>query len=181
MRNLARRHKSRTPELCLRAQNLRSLPPSPEHDLIRKLHRMAVEWAQYFEYPRYPLVVPPLGGGVEIERHRVVIIGAGPTGMTLALELASYGVASLVLEADDRVCLGSRATCISRRSLEILTRIGAQRQFLAKGLGWIGGRSFYRNTEVFQLQMRHDENQKFPPMINLQQCYTEKFLIEAVE
>jgi 3-(3-hydroxy-phenyl)propionate hydroxylase len=111
----------------------------------------------------------------------VVIIGAGPIGLTLALELASYGVASLVLEADDTVCLGSRATCISRRSLEILTRVGAQRQFLAKGLGWTGGRSFYRNTEVFQLQMRHDENQKFPPMINLQQCYTEKFLVDAVQ
>src|SRR4051812_42533107 len=141
---------------------------------------MTVEWAEYFEYPRYPLIVPPLHAGIESRRHRVVIIGAGPIGLTLALELAGYGIASLVLEADDTVCLGSRATCISRRSLEILTRVGAQEQFLAKGLGWTGGRSFYRNTEVFQLQMRHDENQKFPPMINLQQCYTEKFLLDAV-
>ena len=29
--------------------------------------------------------------------------------------------------------------------------------------------------------MAHDENQKLPPMINLQQCYTEKFLLDAVE
>jgi len=142
---------------------------------------MPLEWAQYFEYPRYPLSVPALEAGVEAKRHRVAIIGAGPIGLTLALELAGYGIASLVLETDDSVCLGSRATCISRRSLEILTRVGAERQFLAKGLGWTGGRSFYRNTEVFQLQMGHDENQKFPPMINLQQCYTEKFLLDAVE
>src|SRR3954447_26248008 len=146
-----------------------------------ELVTMTVEWAEYFEYPRYPLIVPPLHAGIEARRHRVVIIGAGPIGLTLALELAGYGVASLVLEADDTVCLGSRATCISRRSLEILTRVGAERQFLAKGLGWTGGRSFYRNAEVFQLQMGHDQNQKFAPMINLQQCYTEKFLLDAVE
>src|SRR5215203_6255727 len=147
----------------------------------RKLPRVPIEWAEYFEYPRYPLIVPPLEAGIEASRHRVVIIGAGPIGLTLALELAGYGIASLVLEADDTVCQGSRATCISRRSLEILTRLGAERQFIAKGLGWTGGRSFYRNTEVFQLHMGHDENQKFPPMINLQQCYTEKFLVDAVQ
>ena len=141
---------------------------------------MPIEWAEYFDYPRYPLVVPPLAAGIEAKRHRVAIIGAGPIGLTLALELANYRVASLVLEADDTVCLGSRATCISRRSLEILERVGAERPFLAKGLGWTGGRSYYGNSEVFRLQMRHDENQKFPPMINLQQCYTEKFLLDAV-
>ena len=141
---------------------------------------MPIEWAEYFDYPRYPLVVPPLAAGVETKRHRVAIIGAGPIGLTLALELANYEVASLVLEADDTVCLGSRATCISRRSLEILERVGAERPFLAKGLGWTGGRSYYGNSEVFRLQMRHDENQKSPPMINLQQCYTEKFLLDAV-
>ena len=81
---------------------------------------MPIEWAEYFEYPRYPLSVPALEAGVEAKRHRVAIIGAGPIGLTLALELAGYGIASLVLEADDTVCLGSRATCISRRSLEIL-------------------------------------------------------------
>jgi 3-(3-hydroxy-phenyl)propionate hydroxylase len=142
---------------------------------------MPIEWAEYFEYPRYPLTMPALAAGIEVKRHRVVIIGAGPIGLTLALELAGYGIATLVLEADDTVCRGSRATCISRRSLEILTRVGAERQFLEKGLGWTGGRSFYRNTEVFQLQMGHDENQKFPPMINLQQCYTEKFLLDAIQ
>jgi 3-(3-hydroxy-phenyl)propionate hydroxylase len=141
---------------------------------------MRIEWAEYFDYPRHALVMPRLAGGIDERRHRVVIAGGGPTGLTLALALARFRIPSVVLEADDTVCLGSRATCISRRSLEILQRVGAHEAFVAKGLGWTGGRSFYRNTEVFQLQMPHDEDQKFPPMINLQQCYTEQFLVDAV-
>lgn len=141
---------------------------------------MPIEWAEYFDYPRHPLVLPTLVDGVDARRHCVAIVGGGPTGLTLALALARFRIPSVVLEADDTVCLGSRATCISRRSLEILQRVGAHEAFVAKGLGWTGGRSFYRNTEVFQLQMPHDEDQKFPPMINLQQCYTEQFLVDAV-
>ena len=142
---------------------------------------MPIEWAEYFEYPHYPLRLPALRDGTEAGRHRVVIVGAGPIGMALALGLANYGVASLLIEADDTVCVGSRATCYSRRTLEILDKLGAASAMLAKGLAWTGGRSFHRNTEVFRLRMPHDENQKFPPMINLQQCLAEKFLLDAVQ
>jgi len=142
---------------------------------------MRIEWARYFEPRHYPLILPPLRGAVDAKRHTVAIVGGGPIGLTLALALARYGIASLVLEADDTVCLGSRATCISRRSLEIFAQLGAEQAFVSKGLPWTGGRSYYGNTEVFRLQMPHDENQKFAPMINLQQCYTEQFLLDAVE
>jgi len=142
---------------------------------------MQIEWARYFDARRYPLTLPPLVAGADPKRHRVAIVGGGPIGLTLALALARYGIASLVLEADDTVCLGSRATCISRRSLEIFAALRCHESFMTKGLPWTGGRSFYGNTEVFRLQMPHDENQKFPPMINLQQCYTEQYLVDAVE
>jgi 3-(3-hydroxy-phenyl)propionate hydroxylase len=139
-----------------------------------------IEWATYFEYPRFPLRVPTLRNGVEVRRHTVVIVGAGPIGMSLALGLANYGVSSLLIEADDTVCIGSRATCYSRRTLEIWEQLGIAGPILAKGLGWTGGRSFYRNTEVFQLRMPHDENQKYPPMLNMQQCVAENFVLDGV-
>ena len=65
--------------------------------------------------------------------------------------------ASVILEADDTVCVGSRAACISRRSLEIIERLGALPAFLAKGLPWTGGRSFYKTDEVFRFEMPHDD------------------------
>ena len=86
-----------------------------------------------------------------------------------------------MIEADDSVCFGSRAICISRRSLEIIERLGALHGFLEKGLPWTGGRSFYRDTEVLHFMMPHDENQKLPPMVNIEQYYIEQFLLDAAE
>jgi 3-(3-hydroxy-phenyl)propionate hydroxylase len=111
----------------------------------------------------------------------VVIVGGGIAGLTLALDLAVQGQRSVVLEADDSVCFGSRAICFSRRSLEIFERIGVLEPMLAKGLPWTGGRSYYRNTEVLQFQMPHDRRQKLAPMINLQQYYVEEYLVRALE
>jgi 3-(3-hydroxy-phenyl)propionate hydroxylase len=134
-----------------------------------------------FHYTRYKPWIPPLEqGGVEPGRHPVVIAGGGPVGMALALGLANHGVRCVVLEADDTVCVGSRAACISRRSLEIMARLGVLPAFMAKGLPWSVGRSFYRTAEVFRFEMPHDERQKLPPMINLEQYYIEQYLLEEI-
>lgn len=111
----------------------------------------------------------------------VVIVGGGPVGLTAALGLARHGVRSVLIEADDSVCTGSRAICISRRSLEIIERCGALDAFLGKGLAWTGGRSFYRSDEVLHFTMPQDANQKLPPMINLAQYHIEQFLLDAAE
>jgi 3-(3-hydroxy-phenyl)propionate hydroxylase len=133
-----------------------------------------------FRYTRFEPVLPALEDGVEPGRHPVVIAGGGPVGMSLALGLANHGVRSVILEADDTVCVGSRAACVSRRSLEIVERLGALPAFLAKGLPWTGGRSFYKTGEVFRFEMPHDERQKLPPMINLEQYYIEQYLLDAI-
>lgn len=134
-----------------------------------------------FHYTRYKSWTPPLEqDGVEPGRHPVVIAGGGPVGMALALGLANHGVRCVILEADDTVCVGSRAACISRRSLEIMERLGVLQAFMAKGLPWTGGRSFYKTAEVFRFEMPHDERQKLPPMINLEQYYAEHYLLEEI-
>ncbi|MDP3413635.1 MAG: FAD-dependent monooxygenase, partial [Polaromonas sp.] len=62
----------------------------------------------------------------------VLIAGGGPVGLTLAALLSSYGIASLVIEADDSYCSGSRAICMSRRSQEILGWVGADKSLVSK-------------------------------------------------
>ncbi|MDM0115751.1 FAD-dependent monooxygenase [Variovorax sp. J22R133] len=133
-----------------------------------------------FHYTRFATWLPPLEGGMEPGRHPVVIVGGGPVGMATALGLANHGVRSVILEADDTVCVGSRAACVSRRSLEIVERLGALPDFLNKGLPWTGGRSFYKTQEVFRFEMPHDERQKLPPMINLEQYYIEQYLLDEI-
>jgi 3-(3-hydroxy-phenyl)propionate hydroxylase len=132
-----------------------------------------------FEYRRH--APPPVDAPAEAATHPVAIVGGGIAGLTLALELAVQGLRSVVIEADETVCVGSRAICFSRRSLEIFERIGVLEPILAKGLAWTGGRSFYRDTEVLRFSMPHDRLQKLPPMINLQQYHVEEALVRALE
>ncbi|MGF6770787.1 3-(3-hydroxy-phenyl)propionate hydroxylase [Paraburkholderia sp. GAS199] len=134
-----------------------------------------------FTARQYPASVPPLVDGRDPARRAVAIVGGGPVGMTLALALARQGVRSVLIEADDSVCTGSRAICISRRSLEIFKRLGVVDGFLKHGLPWTGGRSFYRDTEVFRFAMHQDEEQSLPPMVNIAQYQIEQLLLDEVE
>lgn len=110
----------------------------------------------------------------------VLIAGGGPVGLALAALLARHGVASRVIEADDGFCTGSRATCISRRSQEILAWAGAEHGLVATGLPWTGGRSFWRRTEVLRFQVLREPTQRFAPMINIQQYHVESFVDAAL-
>jgi 3-(3-hydroxy-phenyl)propionate hydroxylase len=112
-------------------------------------------------------------------KSSVVIIGGGPVGLSLASLLAAKGVYSVVVEADASYCTGSRAICLSRRSLEIMGWMGAESAIAAKALPWTDGRSFYQETEVLNFTMPHDPGQRFFPMVNLQQYYVEQFALEA--
>lgn len=109
----------------------------------------------------------------------VLIAGGGPVGLTLAALLASHGMASVVIEADEGYCTGSRAICMSRRSQEILGWVGADKPLVETGLSWVGGRSYWRNTEVLHFQMPSDPTQRFAPMVNIQQYHVEAFAHQA--
>jgi 3-(3-hydroxy-phenyl)propionate hydroxylase len=111
----------------------------------------------------------------------VLIAGGGPVGLALAALLARHGVSSLVVEADEGYCTGSRAICISRRSQEILWTAGAGPALAAKALPWTGGRSYWRNREVLHFEMPSEPTQRFAPMVNIQQYHVEAFVHEALK
>jgi 3-(3-hydroxy-phenyl)propionate hydroxylase len=111
----------------------------------------------------------------------VLIAGGGPVGLTLAALLASFGIRSVVIENDPSYCTGSRAICMSRRSQEILGWVGADKPLVDKGLSWVGGRSYYRDTEVLHFQMPNDPTQRFAPMVNIQQYFAEQYAHEAAQ
>ncbi|SOZ37865.1 FAD-dependent oxidoreductase [Cupriavidus neocaledonicus] len=131
--------------------------------------------------PRLPVppAPPPASSRPWPQRIPVLIAGGGPVGLTLAALLARQGIAALVVEADDGYCAGSRAICMARRSLEILGWAGADRATVATGLPWVGGRSYYRDTEVLHFQMPSEPGERFAPMVNIQQYYLEAFAHDA--
>ncbi len=111
----------------------------------------------------------------------VLIAGGGPVGLSLAALLAKQGIAAWVIEADTGYCTGSRAICVARRSQEIFSWLGAEQLLLAKGLPWVGGRSYFRDQQVLHFQMQTDLHQRFAPMLNIQQYYIEQFAHQAFE
>ncbi|MFW9595942.1 MAG: FAD-dependent monooxygenase [Macromonas sp.] len=114
-------------------------------------------------------------------RKQVVIVGSGPAGMVTALELARHGVPSVVLSAELQFSQGSRAIVFTRRSMEILQQVGVAERMTAGGLPWRFGNSFYRNQLCFRMEAPHDADDRFGPLLNVQQQYMEEYLHDACQ
>jgi 3-(3-hydroxy-phenyl)propionate hydroxylase len=131
-------------------------------------------------YERKPFPHRPAPGLTAPEpRHPMVIVGAGPVGLALALDLARRGQRVTLLDDNDVVSTGSRAICWSKRSLEILDRLGVGARCVAKGVTWQVGRTFHRETQVFEFDLLPEAGHKMPAFVNLQQSYVEQYLAEA--
>jgi 3-(3-hydroxy-phenyl)propionate hydroxylase len=129
-----------------------------------------------YDYRPFPYTPPP-GLTAAEPRHKVVIVGAGPVGLALAVDMAQQGVASVVLDDNNVVSVGSRAICWSKRSLEILDRLGVGAKCVEKGVIWKVGRTLHRDQEVWNFDLQPDPGHKMPAFVNLQQYYVEDFLV----
>lgn len=131
----------------------------------------------YFDYQVYPATPRPASP----QTAKVVVAGAGLIGRATALELARLGVPCVLLEAEQQMCEGSRAVVFTRRSMEILQQIGADKAVTALGLPWRHGNSFYRGQRVFRMEAPHSGDERFAPMTNLQQQFLEQALAGRVQ
>jgi 3-(3-hydroxy-phenyl)propionate hydroxylase len=111
-------------------------------------------------------------------RRPVVIVGAGPVGLTAAIDLAQRGIASVILDDADRIGGGSRAICFSKRSLEIMDRLGLGDRLVEKGVTWKVGKVFLGEHQVYAFDLLPEAGHRMPAFINLQQYYLEGYLVE---
>jgi 3-(3-hydroxy-phenyl)propionate hydroxylase len=110
--------------------------------------------------------------------HPVVVVGAGPVGLSLAIDLAQRGQKVLLLDNDDRLSSGSRAICFAKRTLEIWDRLGVGDRCVAKGVSWNVGRLFRSDEQVYQFDLLPEPGHERPAFINLQQYYAEAYLLQ---
>src|SRR5436305_8233637 len=109
----------------------------------------------------------------EPARHPIVIVGAGPVGLSAAIDLAQRGRDIVLLDDADRIGEGSRAICFSKRSLEYWDRLGVGGRMVEKGVVWSVGRIFHGASQLYQFNLLPEEGHKRPAFINLQQFYAE--------
>jgi 3-(3-hydroxy-phenyl)propionate hydroxylase len=134
-----------------------------------------------FAYPRYDFQPTPDQLAATPQRHPVVVVGAGPVGLALAIDLASRGRKTVLLDDDTGVSNGSRGLCYAKRTLEIFERLGCATPMLAKGVTWQVGKVFHGPAQIYAFDLLPEGGHRFPAFINLQQYWLEKFLVDHAQ
>jgi len=119
--------------------------------------------------------------GADLAEHPVVVVGAGPVGLSFAIDLAQRGHGVVLLDDADRIGEGSRAICFSKRALEYWDRLGVGGRMVDKGVVWSVGRIFHGASQLYEFNLLPEQGHKRPAFINLQQFYAEAYLVDRVE
>ena len=89
----------------------------------------------------------------DMAHYPVVVVGAGPVGLSLAIDLAQRGQGVVLLDDADRIGEGSRAICFSKRSLEFWDRLGIGQRMVDKGVVWSVGKIFHGASQLYQFNL----------------------------
>lgn len=82
-----------------------------------------------------------------MNNKQVLIVGAGPVGLVMALQLARNGISTRIIEQLEQPLPYCRALGITARTLEIYEAMGIARQMIEAGI-WITGRHVIINGEA---------------------------------
>ncbi|WP_370615681.1 FAD-dependent oxidoreductase [Mumia qirimensis] len=115
----------------------------------------------------------------ETARVDVLVVGAGPTGLTLALELSAHGVDVAIVDAAPDAVHESRAMVIQARTLEVLDRHGVADDLVAAGDDatsvTVHGRRREATIRLFDAAVGETA---YPFLLFLSQAETERILAE---
>jgi 3-(3-hydroxy-phenyl)propionate hydroxylase len=119
--------------------------------------------------------------GAGVAEHPVVVVGAGPVGLSFAIDLVQRGHKVVLLDDADRIGEGSRAILFSKRSLEYWDRLGVGQRMVDKGVAWSVGKIFHGASQLYQFNLLPEPGHKRPAFINLQQFHAEAYLVDRAE
>lgn len=124
---------------------------------------------------------PPSSPGL-IEQAPVTIVGGGPVGLAMALDLGLRGHPVVLLNRLDFIVAWSKAICFSKRTLDILDRLGVGQAVVDRSVVWNVGKVFWgdRKDPIYQFDMLPVKDQKRPGFVNLQQYHLESILLDAL-
>lgn len=113
-----------------------------------------------------------------VVRRPVVVVGAGPVGLAVSIDLGLRGIPVVLIDDADSIGEGSRGICWAKRTLEIFDRLGVGERLVERGVTWKLGKVFHGDDLVFAFDLQPEAGHKMPAFINLQQFHVEKALVE---
>jgi len=113
-------------------------------------------------------------------KTQVVIIGAGPTGLSLAAQLLRYKIGFIILERNEHSTLLSKAMVVQARTLEIFREQELADKAIAAGRITNGAGYFYKGKKLLTIDLQGlgAGLTAFPYALSLEQSKTEKLLID---
>ena len=110
----------------------------------------------------------------------ILIVGAGPTGMTAAIELRRAGFDVRIIDKSDRMAQHSQALVVQARTLEQLQRYGLAKDAVARGRKLSEARFYSDGKQIvsFKLDQVHS---RYPYVLFLPQSETEAILNQHME
>jgi 2-polyprenyl-6-methoxyphenol hydroxylase-like FAD-dependent oxidoreductase len=113
-------------------------------------------------------------------RLPVLIVGAGPTGLMMACELARHGIPCRIIDKKTERTLSSNATWIQTRTIEIFDQIGIADRFLEIGHPCDAINLYADGKHLVKMPLNHI-NSVYPFILMLPQSDTERLLNERLE
>lgn len=112
-----------------------------------------------------------------MDRDSILIVGAGPTGLTAALSLALRGIKPRIIDKRQEPITTSNALIIQPRTLEVWEDLKVVNDALQQGHRLFGAEISTRHKIIFNLTYK-DLPTRYPLMLALPQCKTEQLLTE---
>lgn len=109
----------------------------------------------------------------------ILVVGAGPTGLTAALELSRFGIPVRLIDKRSEPATTSRAIGIQARTLELMDQRGLADEMVRLGNKGLGGSVYGGGRRVFRLDFGHVDS-RFNYMLFLSQAETERILRKAL-
>ena len=114
-----------------------------------------------------------------IQTTQVVIVGAGPTGLSMAAQLLRYHIDFIILEKNAHTTPFSKALVVQARTLEIFEEMSMAEKAMAAGRVTTALNVFENGKQKIQVDLGGlgDGISPFPFVLSLEQCKTEELLV----
>lgn len=110
----------------------------------------------------------------------VLIVGAGPSGLTMALELHRYGIPFRIIDKQIKPVPTSNALAVHPRTMEVWSDMGFISEALVLGTKLRGGHIYSGRKKLAQIDFSHLDTD-YPFVLGLAQRVTEAMLIKQLK